>query len=110
MKTNKNNSQSVQVAPEQKIIEIANKCANKVWGGSWNYAIKVVKLGQNGATIKLCDGNKGMYTIEIEGGSVVYIQLHNKVKALGLTDLWFINGIDGCADEITEISYEVEVA
>lgn len=110
MEKNNKNSEISQVAPEQKIIEIANNCANKVWGGSWNYTIKVVKLGQNGATIKLCDGNKGMYTIEIEGGSVVYIQLHNKVKALGLTDLWFINEIDGCSDEITEITLEVKVA
>ena len=109
MKTN-HNSQISQVAPEQKIIEIANKCANKVWSCDWKPDFKVVNLERNGVTIRMCDGNNGIYSITIEGGSVVYIYLHNNYHTLEYYDLMFINEMDDCADEITEISYEVEVA
>ena len=110
MKKNNNNSQSVQVAPEQKIIEIANNCANKVWGCDWKPNFKVVRLDRNDVTIRMCDGNEGMYSITIEGGSVVYIYLHNNYHSLEYTDLMFINKMDECADEITEITFEVKVA
>ena len=107
MKKNLSNSQISQVAPEQKIIEIANNCANKVWGGSWNHIIKVVNLERGCVTIKLCDGNSRMYSIRIEGGAVVAVNLHNQISSLTLHDLWFINEIDGQSNEIDTISGDV---
>lgn len=110
MEKNNKNSESVQTAPEQKIIEIANKCASEVWGCDWKPNFKVVRLERNGVTIRMCDGNEGIYSITIEGGSVVYINLNSKWHSLEYTDLKFINEMDECADEITEITFEVKVA
>ena len=110
MKKNNKNSESVQTAPEQKIIEIANECANTVWDGEYTPDFKLVNLDKGGVTIRVCDGEDWLYSLKIEGGVIVYLYIHKHDTALTYHELWFINLINERADEITEATFETDVA
>lgn len=111
-KTNKN-SESVQTAPEQKIIEIANECASEVWGEEYMPIFKLENLEKGGVTIRVCGGDTDddwYYSLEIEGGEIVYLYIHKSDTSLSYWDMRFIKKLNERADEITEATFETEVA
>lgn len=107
MKKNMTKSEMSQVtALDNRIIEIVNECASEVWGEEYKPDFKLVNLEPNGVTIRVCDGEDWYYSLEIEGGEIVYLYIHKRDTSLSYWDMRFINKLNERAVEITEISCE----